>query len=287
MIDPVLGALSIDTKRERIGLRVVKPNDLDKSTVTRGPRICGHDSIARLPLCSHTPQSQLDHPWSCPFIICRTQYTYRPPPAGPEAPRTIARRLWCVKPARLSAPRTISGARLTDFDQNPAVPVASYRTPERRDQERVTDETTKLAARILRECEVRRETLSIEHSFDPPPPGRRLPPISVFLRTNRTVLAALAWRGYQGVGRGALLVDATLSDVGAVDLNAELARYCPACDLSGLGISWPTSDVGEMVQQYDPTSELVVVLIQPDDIVGYWLRFVGEPRPPDAAQLLT
>ena len=68
MIDPVFGTFCVDLQRIRVGKRVIKADYLNKTTVTGGPHVRGHNTIARLPFRSHAPQSKFDHARVLPIL---------------------------------------------------------------------------------------------------------------------------------------------------------------------------------------------------------------------------
>ena len=94
-------------------------------------------------------------------------------------------------------------------------------------------------------------------------------PLCSDLRGHWIHLADLAWKGFITSGCGAIVVPTIYNTVsGALELNVIGASYLSVSDLVMGEITGSDSYASQMVQQYDPGREIVVILIQPDGSEG-------------------
>jgi hypothetical protein len=94
-------------------------------------------------------------------------------------------------------------------------------------------------------------------------------PLRSDLRGHWIHLADLAWKGFITSGCGAIVVPTIYNTVsGALKLDMIGASYLSESDLVTGGISGSDSYASQMVQQYDPAREIVVIVIQPDGSEG-------------------
>ena len=90
-----------------------------------------------------------------------------------------------------------------------------------------------------------------------------------YINENIKTLAAMAWRGHQSEGRGAVVAHIHFADN---DVNAAIVsqslKYLSENDLSVKGRSgWPAA-LADVVRRYDPETEIVVLLIGPNEAMG-------------------
>lgn len=92
-----------------------------------------------------------------------------------------------------------------------------------------------------------------------------------------TTAARHAWRQYQNRGRGAIVftVDPTADDGERTPL-----RYLTFTDAEAAE-EGAFSKLYELIQSYDPESEVVVAAVLPDDRTVFDVH-TGTPHPPDA-----
>src|SRR5690606_5528864 len=67
--EPVAGALDIHVQRERLRLRIVEADRLDKAPVTRRARVGDDDAVMRLMLGAHASESDLQHSSGVPSPV--------------------------------------------------------------------------------------------------------------------------------------------------------------------------------------------------------------------------
>jgi hypothetical protein len=104
---------------------------------------------------------------------------------------------------------------------------------------------------------------------------------------NWTVLAAYAWKHYLEKGRGAVLVqvddlvEAAPALKGGSEMEVQVS-YLPNHDLARL-----TADTAAFVEQYDPTTEVVILFTGLDQggNLAYRCKTGDGPVPPDAYRL--
>jgi hypothetical protein len=98
---------------------------------------------------------------------------------------------------------------------------------------------------------------------------------------NWTLLAAFAWKNFAELGRGAVLVQVeqmVRAAPGTDELDVQVT-FLPGGDIARL-----TADTTELINQYDPHSE-VVILFTGLDLTGnlaYRCKAGDGPLPPDA-----
>jgi hypothetical protein len=97
--------------------------------------------------------------------------------------------------------------------------------------------------------------------------------VDPFVKRNWRTLAAAAWRGYVGHGRGALTIDWAAVRRWVDGATAD-GTPCYAGD-SGL------PQVRELVERYDPQRSIVIAFIEDDGAVHTWV-FSYSPSPPQA-----
>lgn len=90
-----------------------------------------------------------------------------------------------------------------------------------------------------------------------------------YVNENIKTLAATAWRGHQSEGRGAVVAQIHFADN---DVNAAMVgqslEYLSENDISVKGSSgWPAA-LADVVRRYDPETEIVVLLIGPNEAMG-------------------
>lgn len=101
-----------------------------------------------------------------------------------------------------------------------------------------------------------------------------------FLFHNWDLVAAAAWEGYSGEGRGAIVINPKedsqwTNSVVYIPDNRPRPPGVPA---------WPDPEVEEMVRDYDPEREVVVVILRLDgDVSGYKLPTPNRAHTPPAA----
>ena len=105
-----------------------------------------------------------------------------------------------------------------------------------------------------------------------------------FLRLNGIRIAACAWTGYQGKGRGMVCV---LNDLHNEVLRVVPFDFLPEIDAAKLFKPWEGSRESRMVAGYDPSTNVVICFVRQDgeektDIDAYNIQ--TRPPPPVAAE---
>ena len=88
-----------------------------------------------------------------------------------------------------------------------------------------------------------------------------------WINENLATLTLFARTNYQTVGRGVLVIDH--SESGKTDPPVD---YLPLLDLPA-----DDEDTRRMVREYDPSEELIVLLMKPDDLVSSY-RLTGAAK---------
>lgn len=104
-----------------------------------------------------------------------------------------------------------------------------------------------------------------------------------FIRSQWAGLAAFAWEKYQSEGRGAIVID--LRNATIVKGNLNVPTYYVAAGsqrLSERG-GWPSADVAEVIQDYDPEQDVILLFLRLDGDVFHY-NVSDDLTPPKAYQ---
>lgn len=104
-----------------------------------------------------------------------------------------------------------------------------------------------------------------------------------FIRSQWAGLAAFAWEKYQSEGRGAIVID--LRNATMVKGNINVPTYYVAEGsqrLSERG-GWPSADVAEVIQEYDPEQDVILLFLRLDGDVFHY-NVSDDLTPPKAHQ---
>jgi hypothetical protein len=107
-----------------------------------------------------------------------------------------------------------------------------------------------------------------------------------FIMLNWHLLGALAWRGYQVEGAGAIIINARKAKelwmIGSgkvLDIGRTPCLYLSQASMDRVG-GWPDVDTARMVHEYDPEEEVVLVILRSDGGVSeYRIRAPNLPNP--------
>src|SRR5262245_15478702 len=97
-----------------------------------------------------------------------------------------------------------------------------------------------------------------------------------YIQRHWTVLAAEAWSGYVLNGRGAILIDRSLSH------NTPISYRAMVTLRDVRGSIWLSIETIAQIQQYDPQCELVCIVLHDDTTVTTYRIRVASLRPPEA-----
>ncbi|GAB4547082.1 MAG: hypothetical protein Kow0063_41690 [Anaerolineae bacterium] len=95
-------------------------------------------------------------------------------------------------------------------------------------------------------------------------------------------ISAFSWEGYQKAGRGVVLIDAEEADEKRLRVGPLVYLSDPEAQEERGG--WPTPDIAEIVNIYDPEREVIVILRWRNGIGAY--RFKPPIAPPAAYRSL-
>jgi hypothetical protein len=95
-------------------------------------------------------------------------------------------------------------------------------------------------------------------------------------------ISAVSWHGYQQAGRGVVLIDGEAVDEKRLQIGP--LTYVSDTEAQEERGGWPTQEVGDVLQVYDPEQEVVVMVRWRDGIGVY--RFKSPVTPPAAYERL-
>jgi hypothetical protein len=95
-------------------------------------------------------------------------------------------------------------------------------------------------------------------------------------------ISAISWDGYQKAGRGVVLIYGEEAD--EKRLQAGPLVYLSEAEAQAEGDGWPTEEVADIVKDYDPEREVIVIVRWRDDTDAY--RFKPPIAPPAAYKML-
>jgi hypothetical protein len=102
-----------------------------------------------------------------------------------------------------------------------------------------------------------------------------------FVRSQWRDFAAFAWQKYLSEGRGALVVDLRNASKPVEGLNVPVYYVAGGSErLAKLG-GWPSEEIAEVVKEYDPEQDVVLVFLRLDGDVFYY-NVSDELTPPRA-----
>ena len=100
-----------------------------------------------------------------------------------------------------------------------------------------------------------------------------------YIKDNWAVLAAEAWIGWVERGCGAMLIDLGSG-------LAPLAGYCTQLAANRHASGWPSAAIAAQVQQYDPSCEVIILVLRNDQtLMTYRLASTVLPPPVAYARL--
>jgi hypothetical protein len=95
-------------------------------------------------------------------------------------------------------------------------------------------------------------------------------------------ISAVGWDGYQKAGRGVVLIYGEEAD--QERLQAGPLVFLSDAEAQAEGDGWPTEEVADIVKDYDPEREVIVIVRWRDDMDAY--RFKPPIAPPAAYKML-
>jgi hypothetical protein len=95
-------------------------------------------------------------------------------------------------------------------------------------------------------------------------------------------ISAISWDGYQKAGRGVVLIYGEEAD--EKRLQAGPLVYLSEAEAQAEGDGWLTEEVADIVKDYDPEREVIVIVRWRDDTDAY--RFKPPIAPPAAYKML-
>ena len=102
-------------------------------------------------------------------------------------------------------------------------------------------------------------------------------PRKEWINENWEPIAGLAWAGYLEGGRGAMLID--FEELEGDEMNV---MYFSENDIQSTFEGWPDPQLAELVEKYDPETEIVVIFRHPEEETSYYR--LGSPNvPPPSA----
>lgn len=104
-----------------------------------------------------------------------------------------------------------------------------------------------------------------------------------FIRSQWAGLAAFAWEKFQHEGRGAIVID--LRNATRVKGNINVPTYYVAEGSQRLNErgGWPSPDVAEVIQDYDPEQDVILLFLRLDGDVFHY-NVSDDLTPPKAYQ---
>lgn len=104
-----------------------------------------------------------------------------------------------------------------------------------------------------------------------------------FIRSQWPDFAAFAWEKYLNEGRGAVVVDLTKASKSGESLQVPTFYVADGgARLSKLG-GWPSDEISEVVQDYDPEQDVVFIFLRLDGDVFHY-NASDDLTPPQAYQ---
>jgi hypothetical protein len=95
-------------------------------------------------------------------------------------------------------------------------------------------------------------------------------------------ISAISWDGYQKAGRGVVLIYGEEADEKRLQIGPLV--YFSEAEAQAEGDGWPTEEVADIVKDYDPEREVIVIVRWRDDTDAY--RFKPPIAPPAAYKML-
>lgn len=106
-----------------------------------------------------------------------------------------------------------------------------------------------------------------------------------YIASNWPSLAAMAWRGFQAEGRGAVVIDReTVRQGGAPDDRFLMVYYLSEATLRERGV-WSQHPVCEAIDAYTPETEAVILFRLPGGEQPAYKINIEELTPPQAAAM--
>jgi hypothetical protein len=103
-----------------------------------------------------------------------------------------------------------------------------------------------------------------------------------FVRSQWRDFAAFAWQKYLSEGRGALVIDLRRAAKSAESLHVPIHYVADLSErLDKLG-GWPSEEIAEVVREYDPEQDVVLVFLRLDGEVLHY-NVSDELTPPSAS----
>ena len=95
-------------------------------------------------------------------------------------------------------------------------------------------------------------------------------------------ISAVSWDGYQKAGRGVVLIYGEEADEKRLQVGPLV--YLSEAEAQAEGDGWPTEEVADIVKDYDPEREVIVIVRWRDDTDAY--RFKPPIAPPASYKML-
>ncbi|MEK6320798.1 MAG: hypothetical protein AABN33_03850 [Acidobacteriota bacterium] len=102
-----------------------------------------------------------------------------------------------------------------------------------------------------------------------------------FIRSQWRDFAAFAWRKYVSEGRGAIVVDLRNASKSPEGLQVPTYYVGEGTERLAKRGGWPNEDVADVIREYDPEQDIVLIFLRLDGDVSYY-NVSDELTPPRA-----
>ena len=102
-----------------------------------------------------------------------------------------------------------------------------------------------------------------------------------FIRRQWAAMASFAWGKYLSEGRGAIVVDLRHASKDGPTINVPTYYVAEGSERLAERGGWPTSEVAEVIEDYDPEQDVVFIFLRLDGDVFYY-NVSDELTPPQA-----
>lgn len=100
-----------------------------------------------------------------------------------------------------------------------------------------------------------------------------------FIRRQWAAFAAFAWEKYLSEGRGAIIVDLRHASKDGPTINVPTYYVAQASERLAERGGWPTTEVAEVIEEYDPEQDAVFIFLRLDgDVFHYNVSDELTPR---------
>ena len=104
-----------------------------------------------------------------------------------------------------------------------------------------------------------------------------------FMRSQWATFAAYAWEKYRSEGRGAIVIDLRNASKDGPMINVPSYYVAEASERLRSRGGWPSAEVAEVIEDYDPEQDVVFIFLRLDGDVFHY-NASDEPAPPAAYQ---